>query len=318
MRLAYVSGSGAFSQTLVADRSGARVNVAASAGWGLDPDWSPDGARVVFSNNTGLHTVGRDGAGSTRLLAPPSGTTVTYGDPSWSPDGGRIAFLSFDAFSGSGQSQIRVVNRDGSPPIPVGAGGELDNPTWSPDGSRIGFSRGLGQSAKLWTMRPDGSDARPLVGDAGPDRGTTQISWGSGPLLTRTLLPRPSVARLIASVARELSQARGALATCGTTALLKKRGCRDSFKALAPGSLVYRVTARAGTVRAAAVAVIASGRKAIPAAGTHAVNVKATKRGRKRLRKARKLRATLTVTFTDTRGNAAKRSTKVVLKRKTK
>jgi hypothetical protein len=142
------------------------------------------------------------------------------------------------------------------------------------------------------------------------------LAWGTGPLLTRTLLPVPTVARLRAAVARELAQARRALVRCGTTGLLKKNGCRDSFAALGPGTLVYRVTSRAESVRA--VAVIASGRKAIPAAGRYPVKVKATKRARKRLRKTRKLRARLTVTFSDSRGNVAKRSTKVVLQRKTK
>jgi hypothetical protein len=79
--------------------------------------------------------------------------------------------------------------------------------------------------------------------------------------------------------------------------------------------VVYRVSAPAAGGRAAAVALIASGKRAIPAAGSYPVKVKATKKGRKRL-KARKLRATLTVTSTDSRGNVAKHSRKVVLRRK--
>jgi hypothetical protein len=98
--------------------------------------------------------------------------------------------------------------------------------------------------------------------------------------------------------------------------LLERTGCRDTFTASGPGFVVYRVTAPAGVGRAAAVALIAAGKRAIPAAGRYAVKIKATRKGAKSLRKARKLRATLTVGFTDSVGNVAKRSKKVVLRRK--
>ena len=119
----------------------------------------------------------------------------------------------------------------------------------------------------------------------------------------------------IGAVTRELAQAGRALARCGTTGLLSKGGCRDSFTAPRRGIVVYRVTAPAADAGAAA-ALIASGRRVIPEAGSYPVGVKATKKGRRRLRRARKLRATLTVTFTDSMGNVAKRSKKVILKRK--
>jgi hypothetical protein len=114
---------------------------------------------------------------------------------------------------------------------------------------------------------------------------------------------------LIASVAQELAQARRAMRRCGTTGLLRKAGCRDSFTALRRGTVAYRVTTAAGTL-------IARGRKSIPAAGSYTVKVKATKKGRQRLRRARKLRATLTVSFTEPRGNLIKRSMPVVLMRR--
>ena len=148
------------------------------------------------------------------------------------------------------------------------------------------------------------------------------------PLVPRPAPPGPGPVRppgagrtgdaLIASVARELAQAGRALRRCGTTGLLRKTGCRDSFTALRRGTVVYRLTTAGAGTRAAAGTLIASGRKAIRAAGSYPVKVKATKKGRRRLRKARKLRATLTVTFTDSSGNIAKRSKTVVLRRRNK
>jgi hypothetical protein len=121
---------------------------------------------------------------------------------------------------------------------------------------------------------------------------------------------------LVAAVAQQLAQAGRTLRRCGTTGLLRKNGCRDLFTALRPGTVVYRVTAAGTGTRAGAGTLIASGRKAIRAAGSYPVKVKATKKGRRQLRKALKLRAMLTVTFTDSSGNIAKRSKTVVLRRR--
>lgn len=130
----------------------------------------------------------------------------------------------------------------------------------------------------------------------------------------------PTVAQVIASIAQETVQSARALEKCGTTGLLKKAGCADSFTALKQGTVGYQVTAPAAAGRSAAAAAIAiaSARKAIPAAGTYPLKIKATKKGRSRLKKTRKLRAKLTVRFTDSDGNVATKSKKIVLKRKQK
>ena len=127
--------------------------------------------------------------------------------------------------------------------------------------------------------------------------------------------PRRTGDALISSVAQQVAQAVSALRRCGTTGLLKTGGCRDTFTALRPGTVLYRVSVPATAARAAAGTVIASGRKAIRAAGDHPVKVKATKKGRRLLRRARKLRARLTVTFKDSSGDTAKRAKAVVIRR---
>jgi TolB protein len=65
-----------------------------------NPDWSPDGQRIVFNSEGGhshsTYVVRPDGSGLTRLLA--GGARLTHtGDtigPSWSPDGKQIVFTS--------------------------------------------------------------------------------------------------------------------------------------------------------------------------------------------------------------------------------
>lgn len=105
-----------------------------------DPDWSPNGKLLVFSD------AGRDHPGS---IGPDlwtmhaNGADVTafvhqqdYSDgeaPAWSPNGRQVAFR---ANNGTGGSQIWVANADGSAQTMVA--GDLsenvgdDNPSWQP------------------------------------------------------------------------------------------------------------------------------------------------------------------------------------------
>jgi Tol biopolymer transport system component len=67
------------------------------------PDWSPDGSRLVFlRQGDGLYIVNADGTGLRFLTA---GT-----DPSWSPDGAQIAFSRWTSQGG----EIHTINVDGT------------------------------------------------------------------------------------------------------------------------------------------------------------------------------------------------------------
>jgi Tol biopolymer transport system component/tRNA A-37 threonylcarbamoyl transferase component Bud32 len=102
---------------------------------GLNPIWSPDGKKIVFTSLylNKIYIMNADGSGRIRLAEGNS--------PTWSPDGKKISFTYSD--------DIYIVSSDGSNQTLLAEGW---NPTWSPDGSKIAFVNG-----GIYTMNADGS-----------------------------------------------------------------------------------------------------------------------------------------------------------------
>jgi DNA-binding winged helix-turn-helix (wHTH) protein len=80
------------------------------------PDWSPDGSKVVFvSNRDGLPAIramSADGANARNLTR-----SLGWSDsPAWSPDGTRIAFQR----KRGTQPEIFIMNADGTEPLALG------------------------------------------------------------------------------------------------------------------------------------------------------------------------------------------------------
>jgi TolB protein len=118
------------------------------------------------------------GLGNPLLRSQPDGTGVTqltdlpgfFSD--WRADGERIAF---DFFEPDGDQQIATMTADGQDLRVITSGpGIHEVPSWSPNGRRIVFDFSPVQfdpnnpadfQTRLWTMRADGSKAKPLPMD---------------------------------------------------------------------------------------------------------------------------------------------------------
>jgi TolB protein len=164
-------------RTVVARRSGVEV---------IDPQFSPDGKRIVFvQHNFGIapkegfavFVVDVDGTGLRRLTP----WTLGAGDgPDWSPDGKWILFRSDTPRVR--QSQVYRIAKDGSHLTRLTLfkqGTWVGSASFSPDGRWITFSAtGKGGKPDVFVMRADGKGPRPVTRtrawDSAPD-------WGPAP-----------------------------------------------------------------------------------------------------------------------------------------
>ncbi|MGY2047500.1 Tol-Pal system beta propeller repeat protein TolB [Methylobacterium sp. JK268] len=140
--------------------TGARQVIPTSAEMSTSPRFSPDGRRIVMSDQDG-------GNASIYVmdLASKAQTRVTNANaidtsPSFSPDGREIVFES----DRGGQQQIYVMGADGSNPRRISFGdGSASQPAWSPRGDYIAFTRQRKGSFAICIMKPDGSGERVLT-----------------------------------------------------------------------------------------------------------------------------------------------------------
>jgi TolB protein len=136
-----------------------------------DPDWSPDGKKIVYTshdinddhNNSvtaEIYVINADGTG-----AP---TRLTYNAEeeraaAWSPDGTRIVFMcriGAPALPGGvlPTFEICVMDADGMNPRRLTTNRTPDlTPTWSPDGQQIIFHKPVSGRLQLFVMTADGT-----------------------------------------------------------------------------------------------------------------------------------------------------------------
>lgn len=111
-----------------------------------NPDWSPDGKRIVFVVSDGaddLWTVGADGSGAAMLLSCDD-PCVALDDPAWSPDGTSVMYQRASVVNGLGVGTLESVTvADGTVTV------WLTAPTndfyagvrYSPDGRQVVFEQ---------------------------------------------------------------------------------------------------------------------------------------------------------------------------------
>lgn len=185
-KIAFVSDATGSKNLWIADRSGANARPLTT--WltsdQLDPDWTPDGQRVVFSSTRNaadfnIWIISADGSGASQL-------TVNVGanrQPRVSPDGTKIVFTS----NRTGKRELWYMGISGSNQKAIGLQTILVNdPAWSPNGQVVVYvgctpppnGGGLFEgSCNLFTITLDASlTVRVTSGqfqDWNPD-------WGSG------------------------------------------------------------------------------------------------------------------------------------------
>jgi WD40-like Beta Propeller Repeat len=124
-----------------ANGSGRRRITRSGRGVDFDPDFAPDGRRIVFRTSRGRYLPDRYGIGlegifvvdvrtrRERQIQPPTGGLF----PAWSPDGALIAFSGLVA-DGRPVDTIQLMTPTGTDVVDLGAPGE--GATWSPTGAR--------------------------------------------------------------------------------------------------------------------------------------------------------------------------------------
>jgi len=164
------------------------AGVMAFVGWPFEKfSWAPAlkmgaclglaGSVGMFSGGAGVLMTDRDAAGNfdayvvtdqgrTQLTDYP-GTVIPT---AWSPDCSRILFVK-NAYGG-GQSEIWVMNTDGSGQTRLTDTSRNWNPQWSPDGTSILFIRHPFRSPEIWVMDADGTGQTQLTNIGGGGEGS--------------------------------------------------------------------------------------------------------------------------------------------------
>jgi Tol biopolymer transport system component len=118
------------------------------------PNWSPDGSRIVFISpcpkdqeyypGANMFLMNSDGSNLIPLPNVPGGDF----DPDWSPDGKQIAFTSL---RDGGVPKIFVISLADNSVKLLGEEGDKNSsqPVWSPDGKLIAY---VGSDNRIWTM----------------------------------------------------------------------------------------------------------------------------------------------------------------------
>jgi serine/threonine protein kinase len=164
-QIAFVSDISGIDQIYLINADGTgRVQITNNPEGACQPDWSPDGTRLVFISpctdnndyypNAAMYTIKVDGTGMAPL------PTVVGGDydPEWSPDGTQIAFTSL---RNSGHPQVFVLNLADNSVVTLSEKFVIDSqPSWSPDGRSIIFVTSRGNISELWVMDSNGKNRR--------------------------------------------------------------------------------------------------------------------------------------------------------------
>ncbi|NLE59029.1 MAG: hypothetical protein GX616_11755 [Planctomycetes bacterium] len=141
------------------------------------PRWSPDGAQIAFTSNTGsggelfdIWTMAATGDNRVRRIA--TGAWDEY--PAWAPDGKRLAFVSTELTDGVANAEIFATDARGGTNRLTRNKSRDEWPAWSADGKSIAFSSGQKGTMDIWIMNDDGTNQRTAAASPGDEN---QPAW---------------------------------------------------------------------------------------------------------------------------------------------
>jgi Tol biopolymer transport system component/predicted Ser/Thr protein kinase len=165
-----------------------------------NPQYSPDGERIVFvSNRSGSHALWLcDSDGSNPVQLTSFGGSTVNGFPSWSPDGRQIAFDS----NFKGNWDIYVIDAEGGAPHPLTTDSGADaRPSWSRDGRWIYFASTRTGTNQVWKVSAEGG--RPIQVTRAGGNNPVESADGKFVYYSKATVP-PSIWRVPAESGEEM------------------------------------------------------------------------------------------------------------------
>jgi tol-pal system beta propeller repeat protein TolB len=163
-RIAFATDASGVYQIAVMDLTNGQVRVLTNSSLpgNVEPFWSPDGKRLIFTTGgkeAGASELVEMEADGTRPRLVIGSSGYSNFSPAYSPDGRKVVFHT----NRDGNMEVYVADADGSNQVNLTRHPANDGmASWSPDGSKIVFSSDRNGTFQIFVMNADGSDVRLL------------------------------------------------------------------------------------------------------------------------------------------------------------